>query len=226
MFRNAGLLDRVWNAEGLVQAGLPEVYPTVGELRATKRNLFILHDVAPAHFNASDFASANDTVVCGGFETSTGFVPPHQCVEGWDAPTFEVLSPSRAVHRYPPTCNAFFLIPSLSSRRGRADHPPSMDYWPLPNLLADLPYQFGGNPMQAAQGSGAEHILGLEKAFRLLRGAYGCGPPNSLIVDFFNTTAPVWPNTLLRANPQEGLIAAAQTINEERLRSKVAQGLC
>ena len=231
-----GLLGRVWNPDpskpwaaangsggsssGGGAAAAVAAYPTLGQMRAAGRNVLITGAWGPAVSGTHCNASAP-------FEDAEGTCEDRTpCMEGWDAVTFDQLAPSKAVlttsQRQTLSNATLVMIQNLSSRRGRADN--SAKYWPVPNEAADAPFQFGGNPAQAALAANKAHVLGLEEAWAALLKSLGGGGgggapvPNWILVDFFNTTTPDGtPSRTLMANDKEGLVAAVAEINAARL---------
>ena len=110
-------------------------------------------------------------------------------MEGWDAVSFFQQDPARAVlgGGAAPPSGSLFAIENLSSRRGRADD--SAKYWPLPNELADAPFQAGGNPAQAALAADYGHVVALEAAWAALLAPHGL-LPGAVLVDFCESGNP------------------------------------
>ena len=190
---STGLLERVWNADPAGPGGaLPPAasrVPTLGQMRAANRTVMLVYDrslwpssppFAGSHVNSSDVAGAGEVCASG-----------TPCMEGWDAVSFFQQDPARAVlgggGGGGPANGSLFAIENLSSRRGRADD--SAKYWPLPNELADAPFQAGGNPAQAALAADYGHVVALEAAWAALLAPHGL-LPGAVLVDFCESGNP------------------------------------
>ena len=208
--KSTGLLKFVWNFDRTKAFGR---YPTVGEMRASGRTVML-----GAGWPGPQIASSHVSVPASGSTPET-CADEEPCLEGWDAVTFEQLAPERAIlSKNPPTRNdstRIFTIENLSSRRGRADN--STKYWPLPNEIADAPYQAGGNPAQAMNAAEYDHIVALVDRWDDLLEPFG-SRPGYILVDFFNTSTPDGsPSRTLLPNEREGLIRAVEDVNARRI---------
>ena len=204
-----GLLAHVWNHDPSAAPLGPGSFPTLGAMRRAGRTVLL----------AQAYGSGWGPSFSGSLSNSSGLpgCGAPSSVEGWDSTSFFQLAPQRAMlGARPPPNGSLFAIENLSSRRGRAEG--SCAYWPLPNELADAPFQFGGNPAQGALAANYSHVRALEARFAQLLRPHGV-VPTWLLVDFFNTSTPqaATPSRTLLPNPREGLIDAVRDINRERL---------
>eukprot|EP00939_MAST-03C_sp_MAST-3C-sp1_P004954 g4954.t1 len=208
---STGLLDFVWNFDRTKPFNR---YPTVGEMRASGRTVMLGAGWPGPQIASSHIAVPN--VVSGPTEICMDGEP---CLEGWDAVTFDQLTPDKAaVSNNPPmgaNSTRIFTIENLSSRRGRDEN--STSYWPLPNALDDAPYLAGGNPSQAMRAAEYDHVVALVDRWSDLLESYG-SQPGWILVDFFNTTTPDGTSSrTLLSNDREGLIRAVEDINSRRI---------
>jgi len=196
-----GLLPHVWNPTEQFTH-----FPTLGEMRSAGRTVMI----------ATGYGWGWGPSFVGSSTDSTGIEGAGDTMEGWDSITFDQLAPDRARLRGDPSFNgSVMVIENLSSRRGRSAS--SAKYWPLPNELADFPFQAGGNPAQAVLAANYTHVLALETEWAALLKPFGV-QPNWVLVDFFNTSTPVRgaPSRTLLPNEDDGLVRAVRDINIER----------
>lgn len=203
---SSGLLAHVWNP----QPGALHRFPTLGEMRRANRTVLVVTSSWGPNVNSSYVNSSGMTL-----RDPQNCVGDTPCMDGWDsASNFQQEARRAALRTDHLNRSDLFAIHRMASRRGRADN--SDKYWPLPNIIGDFPFVFGGNPAQAERLNDCAHIRSLEARWSNLLAPFGMHP-NWILVDFFNTSTPYGhPSRTLLPNPHEGLTRAVSTINYER----------
>ena len=233
--KSTGLLPHIYNFDtNGIQFDLNNTYPTLGEMRAANKTIMVISgsnhhrlnyspSFAIAYANASGLQhKKQDADTCIDAITKM----PIQCLEYWDSITKTNLLPENIVldQSYSDT-DRLFMVPMLSSRRGRSNT--DLSYTNLPNLLKDFPYMAGGNPQQANAVNDASTMVTLVNRWDELFALSKMNKMTSfLLVDFFNTTTPdptkssrtLLPQRLTSMN--ESLVNGVCEINRKRTEKK------